>query len=289
MSKKQVLGKGIDSLLASKSFLVSGKTVSTINISDIVYNQYQPRLHFDTAAIQELASSIKQHGLIQPILVRFKDKGYELVAGERRLRATQSLNLTQIPAIVKDISDKEAMTLALVENLDREELSAIEEARGFQRMVDEFGYTHAEIADIFSKSRSAITNTMRLLMLPVHMQDAIMEGLLTEGHGRFLLSITDEKTQEMAFNKILKDKASIRDISDWYESGASSEEDSVASPSEGDVSRETSLKSLFKSLEKTFKDKRNLNLKFKGSIDKGKVVLSYKSEDELELIMSLLK
>jgi len=270
------LGKGLESLIP-KSFLSSGKSVSNLPIDSIVPNEYQPRLHFDEAAIKSLSESIKTHGLAQPIIVRRKGEGYELIAGERRLRASKFAGLESIPAIVRELSDKEALQLALVENLDREDLNPIEEAKGYKRMSDEFQMSHAQIADIFSRSRSTVTNMLRLLALPEDIQNLLSANTISEGHARTLLSASSEEQMRGLLARVLSEGLTVRQL-----------EKLLAEPgAEVKVSRETGV-SKHVALESAVSDRVGVKVSIKGSAKKGKLVLEFASKQQLGRILALL-
>ncbi|KHD43986.1 ParB/RepB/Spo0J family partition protein [Streptococcus hongkongensis] len=180
-------------------------------ISDIVANPYQPRLNFDTKELMELSHSIKMNGLIQPIIVRKSDIfGYELIAGERRLRASQLAGLTTIPAVIKDVSNKDSMHQAIIENLQRSNLNPIEEAKAFQNILNKEEMTHEQLALYMGKSRPYITNSLRLLQLPLSIQQAIESHHISSGHARALLTISDKKEQENYFKQIISQNLSVR-------------------------------------------------------------------------------
>ena len=191
-----------------------GFRVSEVDINLIHSNQYQPRKHFKEEALEELSNSIKEHGVLQPLVVIKKDDGeYELVAGERRLRASKMADLATVPVIVREADDLDRLELALIENIQRQDLNPIEEAESYQKLNDEFGLTHAQIAKRMGKSRSAITNSLRLLDLPDYIKEAISEGRITEGHAKVLMGIKDETKRKEVFEKILNEKLSISDTS----------------------------------------------------------------------------
>lgn len=194
-SKKGGLGRGLDALFEDNSMeQLSGSSAVMLKLNDIEPNRDQPRKSFDEDALRELADSITRHGVIQPLLVRpLSDGGYQLVAGERRWRASRLAGLTEIPAVIKDMSDGEAMELALIENLQREDLNPIEEAQGIQQLIDAYGLTQDEAAEKIGKSRSAIANTLRLLNLPKKLLELVEDGTLSAGHARALLPLSDKK------------------------------------------------------------------------------------------------
>lgn len=184
-----------------------------IPISDISPNPYQPRLHFSQEELEELAASIQKNGLIQPIIVRKSPiYGYELVAGERRFRAARLTKLSHIPAIIKEISDQESMTQAIVENLQRSNLNPIEEAKAYRQLIDKSQLTHEDIAQTMGKSRPYITNSLRLLNLTPPIQTYIEEGKISQGHARLILGIKDEKLQEIWCQKIIQEEISVRQL-----------------------------------------------------------------------------
>ena len=220
----QRLGKGLEALIP-KTYFASGKTISSIPLNEIEVNPFQPREFFKEEALQALADSIKTYGVAQPIIVRRMGNHYEIIAGERRFRAAKLAGIDSIPAIIRSMTDKESLQLALVENLFREDLNSIEVAKGYQQLQDEFKLTHQELSDIFGKSRSSITNTLRLLGLPVVIQQAIVNGEITEGHARTLIGLKTE-AEMIEFLTMIKDKGlSVRDIEKIIsEKGAASEE-----------------------------------------------------------------
>ena len=207
------LGRGLDSLISvSGSLNDLGEHLRSIDITKIQPSRYQARTQIAEQSLQELADSIKIQGIIQPVVVREigLDK-YELIAGERRWRAAQLVGLTEIPAIVKQMNDKTVMAVGLIENIQRENLNVIEEARGFCRLIDEFGLTHEQIAEAVGRSRSAISNSLRLLKLPELIQNLLYENKLEMGHARALLSLSVDKQLELA-NKAIQNAWSVREM-----------------------------------------------------------------------------
>ena len=207
------LGRGLDALLGSiQTESVNTAEVRLIPISKIVPNPHQPRKEFDPQALEDLSSSIKVQGVLQPILVRplpgGKD-GFELVAGERRTRASKMAGLKEIPALVRNLTDMETLAIALIENLQREDLNAIEEARGFQQLLKDFGLNQEELARQVGKSRSALANSLRLLNLPDEIQADIQSGVLTAGHGRAIMSVEGDSSQSL-FERIKEFNLSVR-------------------------------------------------------------------------------
>lgn len=189
------------------------ETLTLIKIDNIVPNPYQPRLEFNSSELEELAGSIKANGLIQPIIVRKSAIfGYELIAGERRLRASKIAGLTEIPAIIKNISNQESMQFAIVENLQRSDLNPIEEAKAYQQLLTKNQMTHEELAQFMGKSRPYITNSLRLLNLPKNLSNAVEKGKLSQGHARALLTLKTEEEQEKWCQKILTEDISVRKL-----------------------------------------------------------------------------
>jgi ParB family chromosome partitioning protein len=213
MAKRQSgLGKGLDALLIENS--VSDElSTSTLPINDIIPNKEQPRKTFDEAALGELADSIAQHGVLQPLLVRpLPTGGYQLVAGERRWRASRIAGLKEVPVIVKELSDTEAMQLAIIENLQREDLNPIEEAEGLQALIDKCGFNQEEVAVSVGKSRPAITNSLRLLKLPVEVRDMTRNGEISAGHARALLALDSPALMIEVAEQIVSRKLTVRDV-----------------------------------------------------------------------------
>ncbi|MDI3281045.1 MAG: ParB/RepB/Spo0J family partition protein [Bacillota bacterium] len=175
-------------------------------------NPYQPRKHFDEEKLEELAASIKEHGVLQPLLVRRVGSGYQLIAGERRWRAAQRAGLAEVPVLVRELDEATMMKIALVENLQREDLNPLEEAEAYQRLLQEFKMTQEEIAGAVGKSRSAIANALRLLNLPPEIQASLAEGKITAGHARALLSLGDEEAQLAAWRKVLEQGLTVREV-----------------------------------------------------------------------------
>lgn len=203
------LAKGLSQLMADQF----DASPTEAPISAVRPNSRQPRLHFDDSSIAELAASIKRHGVIQPLIVRMDDEGrFELIAGERRLRAAVLAGLQTVPIVVRTAEDLDSLELALIENVQREDISAIECARAYKQLIDEFGLTQEAIAERVGKSRVAVTNTLRLLRLPKRIQQAIQVGKLSEGHGRALLGLENEALQLAMFERIVQQDLTVREV-----------------------------------------------------------------------------
>lgn len=267
------LGKGLEALIP-RTVLVSGRTIMNIAIGDIRPGIYQPRREFSSESLASLAESIQKFGLNQPILVRRQSGHYEIVAGERRYRACQLANMDTVPAIVKDLSDKETLQLALIENLQREDLNPMEIAQGYARLIDEFQLTHQEIAQLFGKNRSTVSNTLRLLNLPQIIKDSLVAGELTEGHARTLLSLKTEAEMIEYYNQIITHKLNVRDLEKMVsKKPKKSKHDRL----------------YFKEIENMFAQKYAMPVRINGTRETGKIELKYKTADEFAKIMRLLE
>ncbi len=305
VSAKRGLGRGLDALLQSyESEEVTFEAV-LVSVQDIQANPHQPRRTFTEQSLHELADSIAGSGVLQPILLRAAkngDRPYELVAGERRWRASQLAGLEQIPAIIRSMDDEESLSIALIENLQREDLNAIEEARALKELQDQLDMTQEELAAKVSKSRSAIANAIRLLQLPGSIQKAVADEKITAGHGRSLLGINDPTVQELLGKKIIQNKLSVREaeaaVTYWKRTGTLPKPgQSLEETSSGTGVREQAACKPSKQLEKNpaiqeIEDKINLytglHTELKGHADQGRVVLHYKNAQDLENLLSLL-
>jgi ParB family chromosome partitioning protein len=216
--EKRALGRGLEALITPTS-VESAATAGThpneqvlqIQISQIRTNKYQPRIEFNQEKLNELVSSIREKGVVQPVLVRKTDQGYEIIAGERRLRAVKALGIEKIPAIVRNVEDVDMLELSLIENIQREELNPIEEAHAFQKFITDFSFTQEKIAKAIGKDRSTVANTLRLLGLPKKIQDYISKNTITAGHARAILSLAAEMDQLRVCNLVVKKGLSVRE------------------------------------------------------------------------------
>jgi ParB family chromosome partitioning protein len=208
--EKRALGRGLSALIPEQHVDKEGR-ILYINIRDIKQNPLQPREKFDQKKLDDLIASIKEKGVVQPVIVRTKGAEYELIAGERRMRAAKALGIDEIPVIVRDVGDADALELALIENIQREELNPIEEAKAFQRLMDEFGFSQEEVAKAVGKDRATVANIIRLLNLPKRAQEMVVEGILSMGHGRALLSLSGEHAILKLANTIAKKGLSVRE------------------------------------------------------------------------------
>lgn len=294
-ARKGGLGKGLDSLITDRraSIAKEAETVSAekdekkengnplmVKLSEVEPNREQPRKHFDEESLQELADSIKKYGIIQPLLVEKKEKYYEIIAGERRWRAAKLAGLKEIPVLIKEISEQEKMEVALIENIQREDLNPIEEAQAYKRLLEEFHLKQEDVANRLSKSRSAITNTMRLLKLDERVQTMLADGGLSAGHARALLSIEDgDKQYELAL-KIVDKGLSVREVEALLKKKPAEKKDSELS------SRENLI---YRNFENNLKEIYGTKVSIKDQKGKGKIEISYYSVDELERILEMLQ
>jgi ParB family transcriptional regulator, chromosome partitioning protein len=221
MEKPRRLGRGLEALIPGAATISASPPASApgvasdyqkLSIARIRPNPYQPRREFAEAELSELQASLKVSGLLQPITVRPAADGFELISGERRLRAATRLGWSEIPAIIKDVDDRTLLTLALVENLQRADLNAVEEARGYRRLAEEFGYTHAQIAEAMGKDRTSITSLLRILQLPPAVLDTVERGQLSAGHARALVSLEDERKALALANEVIAHQLSVREL-----------------------------------------------------------------------------
>lgn len=212
--KKSGLGRGFDAIFADNSVedISSGNSTTKVKLLDIEPNRDQPRKQFDEEALAELSDSIAQHGVLQPLLVRpMPDGGYQLVAGERRWRASRMAGLTEVPVVIRDLTDAQVAELALVENLQRENLNPLEEANGYKELSEKFGYTQEKISEIVGKSRPSIANALRLLNLPEGVQEMVSDGSLSMGHARAILSLEDDKMKIDLAKLVIQNDISVRE------------------------------------------------------------------------------
>ena len=261
---------------------VSEKVLS-VKISLVEPNREQPRKKFNEEGIDELAASIAQYGVIQPLLVQWKDNYYEIIAGERRWRAAMKAGLKEIPVIVKEYSNKEAVEISLIENIQREDLNPIEEALAYERLVEEFEMTQEQVAERVSKSRSAVTNSMRLLKLEGDVREMVISGDITEGHARTLLSLPTAEAQKLIADRIVKEKLSVRDTEKLVKKLVSDVKRSVK---KRDYEKEAILGNLSEQLKDIFGTKVSIS---ENSRHRGKIEIEYYSDDELNRIFELLQ
>lgn len=254
-----------------------GKIILDVETEKITSNPHQPRIGFDEEKIKELAQSVKNHGIIQPLIVSQKGAGYELIAGERRLQAAKLAGLAKVPVIVRIAEEKEKLELAVVENVQRHDLNAIEEAKAYKKLYDEFQMGQIEIADMVGKSRSAVTNKIRLLGLPIEIQKALISGKISEGHAKSILALTNPEKQRALFELILKDNLTVRQVED------KTKEVSVRSHN-----RHINVDPEIKELENKLMGVLGTKVKVSKSGKGGRIVIEYYSEEELNNIVGNL-
>lgn len=207
----RALGKGLNALIPEAA-TEKGARILVLNVNQIRPNPFQPREEFNPEEMEELVGSVREKGVIQPVLVRQQPDGYELIAGERRLRAARMLNMQEIPAIVKDVDDKDSLELALIENIQRQNLNAIEEARAYQYLIDKFQMNQDELSQVMGKARTSVTNILRLLKLPLEIQDEIKQGRISFGHGKALLEVEDVNRQRFLTQIAISKSLSVREL-----------------------------------------------------------------------------
>jgi ParB family chromosome partitioning protein len=272
------LNRGLDALLGSNKE-VNQKTVKEVSIDNISAGRFQPRSNFDEGKLLELTDSIKNHGVISPILVREMGLNkYEVIAGERRLRASKKAGLTTIPCLIDQKKDQDALESALIENLQREDLNAVEEARGYDRLKREFGLTQDEVASSTGKARSTIANSLRLLNLSPKVLDMLSTGQIEKGHAKLLVAMSAEDA-ERAANNIIKNKLSVKELSGLSRSKKTSSKNIKKT-------KDTDLLNIEEEMSEGFGHKVEIEAKNKKA---GKVVITYNTSGELETIISKLK
>lgn len=280
MVKKGGLGRGLDALISEATAETGSEPEATIEISKITRNPNQPRKNFDETALQELADSIRQNGVLQPILVRKIGGKYQIVAGERRYQASKLAGLKEIPAVVRDIDDKEVFQLALIENLQRSDLSPMEEAKGYRQLIDSQGLTQEGLAKILSKSRSAIANTLRLMDLPTVVQEMIEQGLLTAGHARAILAVPTEEGRVELAQKVVKDNLTVRqteNLAPLFSVEKEAPRPRVPTPQ------------TYKRAARQLRQMLDTNVKVKQVRGKNKIEIEFKDEEELTRILEQIQ
>ena len=292
--KKGGLGRGLDALFADvpvkapkETEVIKNRedgdekdTVRYIKIHDIMPNANQPRKTFNEEKIEELAASIREHGIIQPIVVRKKSRGYEIVAGERRWRAAIKAELSQVPCLIRNLDDEQNMLIAIIENMQREDLNPIEEAEGLRQMTETFGMTQEQVSRSVGKSRPYITNSMRLLKLPEYIRESIADGRISAGHGRTLIAASDEDMRKSIWEKMIKEGLSVREAEKLAAGSPGAKKRKPASKRKNpDVAR----------VEEDLKDIFGTKVCINAAGKKGKIEIEYYSGEELNRLIELLK
>mgnify|MGYP003587144828 FL=1 len=289
MAKKSALGRGLGALIDGANEAPAVEASSSINeieISKIVANPYQPRTKFDEDALNELAASIKEIGIIQPITLRkIDDDQYQIIAGERRFRASKLAGLTTIPAYVRTADDEGMLEMALVENIQREDLDAIEIALSYQRLIDECKLTQENLSDRVGKKRSTVTNYLRLLKLPARIQKGIVEKNISMGHARALVNIQDSEMQLMIFDEIIKNEFSVRRVEEIVRNYNENSESFQTSEKVKKPKFPSEYQDLHHHLSKHFQSKVDFRMDQTG---KGKIIIPFGSTKDLERILGIL-
>lgn len=281
MAKKSGLGKGLGLLVGEADAETAGmRPDSTLSIKEIQPNKGQPRKRFKAEELAELTDSIKQNGILQPLLVRRSGDHYEIVAGERRYQAARAAGLTEVPVVIREISDDDVFKLALIENLQRSDLTPLEEARGYRQLIKDKGLTQEELAKILSKSRSAITNTIRLLDLPKEVQELVDEGNLSAGHARAILAVPSEDGRIRLARKVVDERLSVRQTESLAPLF------SVTENTERAV--RVSTPQSFKRAARQMRVALDTNVKVKSVRGKNKIEIEFSDEEQLAHIVDLL-
>lgn len=279
MAGKKGLGKGLDALFFDNASTNESSAPETVSINEIEPNRNQPRKVFDENALQELADSIREHGLLQPLLVRpIPEGGYQIVAGERRWRASRMAGLTNVPVIIREFDDQKTMELALIENLQRENLNAMEEAAGYHELMETYGMTQAEVAKSVGKSRSAVANTLRLLNLPEQIITYVSDGSLSAGHARAILALEDEELMLTTAQKAVKQGMNVREIEKLVKKQGSKPR----------TAKITKRDSFYDEMEIALRDELNRKIKITGDDKGGTLEITFYSREELADIASRL-
>ncbi|MCI8353350.1 MAG: ParB/RepB/Spo0J family partition protein [Clostridia bacterium] len=280
MAKKTGLGKGLDALFANNidEEIRDNEVIEKLKITEVEPNRNQPRKNFDEEALEELAESIKRYGVIQPIIVVKKEDYYEIVAGERRWRASKKAGLKEIPAIIREGDERKNKEIALIENVQREDLNAYEKALGIKELMDEYELTQQEVAEILGKSRSGIANTVRILNLDERVLELVKEGKLQEGHARTLLAIEDkDKQYNMAVKMIENGATTVRDF------------EKNVSHKKNEKKKDKKYEAILADIENSFQGFFGSKVKLEPGKRKGKIVIEYTSNEDLERILDLIK
>lgn len=287
MAKMSGLGKGLDALFSNnfveeevekiENNVDKVENVQKLKIIDIEPNRNQPRRTFEEEALEELAQSIKEYGLLQPIIVSKKDNYYEIIAGERRWRACKKAGLTEIPAIIREYDEKRNKEIALIENIQREDLNPIEKAMGIKSLMEDYGLTQQEVANILGKARSSIANSVRILNLDERVIQLALEGKLTEGHCKSLMSIIDKDKQYAAALYIIDSGDSVR------------EAEKKMSRNKTKSNKDRKYEPIYRDIENSFQSFFGTKVRLDAGKRKGKIVIEYANNEDLERILELIK
>ena len=281
---KKGLGKGLEALFTGIDTTSSGETVVQLKISEVEPDRSQPRHDFDEVKLAELAGSIKEHGVITPIIVKKLETGfYQIVAGERRWRASKLAEMKTIPAIIRDMDKEQFYEVSMIENLQRQDLNPVEEAKGYKRLTEEFGLTQEQISKKLGKSRSSIANSLRMLNLPREVISLLESGRLSFGHAKVLLSCEDEKKQIFLANKIADEGMSVRELENAIKSN-----DKPEKTEKKIKAQDLNFKLALKSLEDKVTKGLSTKVKIVGNKSKGKIEIEYYGTEDLERIVKLM-
>lgn len=280
-TKKMALGKGLGALLPELGE-EEPKRLFYCGIEEILPNPSQPRKYFDETKLQELADSIKEKGILEPLLVRRVDQGYELIVGERRWRAAQKAGLKEVPVLLKEGDPREAMELSLIENLQREDLNPIEEAEAFKRLIEEFGLSQGDLATRLGKDRTTITNALRLLKLPPEIKDEILKNRITSGHARAILTLETKEKQKELCALIIKNNLSVREAEILARRWSGKQRKTTPS------TQKVELKSLLLSLQDSLRDYLGTKVRITPKGKRGKIEIEYYSDEDLTRIVETI-
>jgi ParB family chromosome partitioning protein len=276
------LGKGLSALITERQDVPAGHATQQVDIGLVRDNRFQPRQAYPEAGLGELMASIKENGFLQPILVRKTSDGYEVIAGERRLKAARKLGLEKVPVVVREASDKEALVLAIVENVQREELNPVEKAESYRRLIDEFQYSQEEVAQSVGKDRATVANLLRVLKLPREIQKGLFDGKISEGHARALLAVEDANAQMLLYLESVKKGYSVREVEDRAKTvtGRKSAGKARVKAKDPEILKlEEELRLLLGTRVSVQNNRKN----------KGKLVVEYYSLDDLDRILAVIR
>jgi ParB family chromosome partitioning protein len=281
-TKRMALGKGLGALLPEFGQAEPGAFLHC-GIEEIIPNRSQPRKHFDESKLQELAESIKEKGILEPLIVRRTDQGYELIVGERRWRAAQKVGMKEVPIMVKEVKGKEAFEISLIENLQREDLNPIEAAEAFKHLIDEFNLSQEDLSKRIGKDRSTITNVLRLLKLPSEVRNQLLQNRITSGHARAILSLENKEKQKELCALIIKKDLSVREAEAIAKRWSEKPQKTIAP-----VRRKGDLESQLSSLQDSLRKYLGTRVQIRQKDKKGKIEIEYYSHEDLERIVETI-
>ena len=294
--KKSGLGKGLDALIGGGETKVKASENNDpktgwveIDINSVEPNRDQPRKNFEEDALLELSESIKQYGIIEPLVVQKKDDYYMIIAGERRWRASKMAGLKKVPAVIKDLTDQEIVEISLIENIQREDLNPIEEALAYKQLIDTFDLKQDEVAERVSKSRTVITNSIRLLKLDEKVQQMVIDGTISSGHARTILSLTDKDQQVRMAERVMDEGLTVRDLEKEIKA-LQKNDSSTKSGKEKKTSVDDKLSAIYRDLEESLKQKLGTKVSIIAKDNNsGKIEIDYYNQDELDVIVDKLQ